>query len=289
MTPPFWSPIMFENQRQLIGFVCQADHPALKHFPTDPHNNWQWYDLTRGGAAINLSGLGSGFRPIVQGIDRPDRCLRLGIIYEGKVGKGRLLICTLDLNRELDKRPVARQLRYSLLSYAASSAFNPAFELTNLQTMIPKGGVSSQLIVWDKLKSISADSENENQWVNFAVDGNSNTFWNTPGAGTQGWEGIQTKHPHHLIVELKRSTKIKGIECIARQNSSEGRIARYNVYVSQDGKSWTKVAEGVMDDTRKPQKILFNKVRASFIKLEALSEVNGGARTSLAEFDIILY
>ena len=38
---------------------------------------------------------------------------------------GKLLFCSSDLSRKLDSRPVARQLRYSLLKYMETNEFNP--------------------------------------------------------------------------------------------------------------------------------------------------------------------
>ena len=45
------------------------------------------------------------------------------------MGRGRLLVCTLDVDSNLARRIVARQLRSSLLSYAASERFRPAVEV----------------------------------------------------------------------------------------------------------------------------------------------------------------
>jgi hypothetical protein len=136
MIPPFWSPIMFD-QPQTTGFLCDPLHPAFREFPTDSHSNWQWFELLTQGCAIRLEETPPDYRPIVQGIDRPDRNHKLALIYETKVGAGRLLVCTLDLNRDLDQRPVARQLRRSLLDYAAGPEFNPAREI-DIEKNVPK-------------------------------------------------------------------------------------------------------------------------------------------------------
>ena len=88
MTPPFWSPIMFGNQKQILGLLCDPHHPALRDFPTDSHSDWQWFELLFQGAAIRLEGTEANYRPIVQGIDQPDRNHKLALIYETKVGKG---------------------------------------------------------------------------------------------------------------------------------------------------------------------------------------------------------
>ena len=43
---------------------------------------------------------------------------------------GRLLVCSLDVTSQLDQRMAAAALRASLLTYAASPAFQPAAECT---------------------------------------------------------------------------------------------------------------------------------------------------------------
>jgi hypothetical protein len=53
---------------------------------------------------------------------------KLGLIAETKVGKGRMLICAIDLSGQQDK-PEARQLLHSLLRYVDSPAFAPVTEL----------------------------------------------------------------------------------------------------------------------------------------------------------------
>ena len=42
-----------------------------------------------------------------------------------KIGKGKLLICSADVSKDLAKRPVARQFLYSLTRYMQSKAFEP--------------------------------------------------------------------------------------------------------------------------------------------------------------------
>ena len=278
MTPPFWSPIMFGNQRQTVGFLCDPEHPAFADFPTDSYNNWQWFELTKNGACMHLKGLEGKMKPIVQAIDRPDRDYLLGIIYEGKVGKGKLLVCTLDVNRDLKNRPVARQLRYSLIKYAASDKFNPTVEL-DLKKHIPVGRKPSYLATLPT--KVSADSENENNWAIYAVDDNLETIWQTRSDDTR------TPPPHYLKIELPKPITIKGIVQIPGEDSRKGRITKYRIDVSDDGKNWTTAASGKWDKSSTPKRVIFSKpVTCRFIKLEALS-VKGNIWASVAEFDII--
>ena len=69
-------------------------------------------------------------RPIVQVIDTWFENRRLGLVFEAQVGGGKLLVCTIDLQNDLDQRPVARQLRHSLLKYMSAEQFRPRQELT---------------------------------------------------------------------------------------------------------------------------------------------------------------
>jgi hypothetical protein len=64
----------------------------------------------------------------VQVVDDWFRNRKLALIFEARIGRGRLLVTSIDLaGPDLD--PVRRQLRTSLLRYAASPAFNPATSL----------------------------------------------------------------------------------------------------------------------------------------------------------------
>jgi hypothetical protein len=120
----FWNTAWTNGQApHTLGILCDPKHPALKHFPTAFHSDWQWwYVVSRAGAMI-LDDLPQPLRPIVQVIDDWVTNRKLGLVWEARVGGGRLLVTSIDLSGELD--PVRRQLRASLLAYAASDAFAP--------------------------------------------------------------------------------------------------------------------------------------------------------------------
>ena len=60
----------------------------------------------------------------MQVIDNIDRNHKLGMIFECKTGKGKLLVCTADLAALMGK-PEAKQLYYSIVKYMISDQFNP--------------------------------------------------------------------------------------------------------------------------------------------------------------------
>lgn len=128
-TTAFWSNAWFPDRRETMGVLCQPTHQALADFPTATHADWQWWDLMSGSRAFVLTGAPAGFRPIVQVIDDAARSYPLGAVFEARVGHGKLLATSFDLTHSLDTRLAARQLRDSLLRYAASRDFDPHTEL----------------------------------------------------------------------------------------------------------------------------------------------------------------
>jgi hypothetical protein len=136
-TPIFWNTACTQHQApHTLGILCDPAHPALAGFPTDAHTNWQWWYLVTRGAAMKLDTLPPALRPLVQVIDDWFTNRRLGLVFEARVGPGRLLVCSIDLTGDLGAQPVARQLRASLLAYAGSDRFNPS-ESVSLEALQP--------------------------------------------------------------------------------------------------------------------------------------------------------
>lgn len=128
----FWSPMFAEAARKrgtdeppgTLGLLCDPRTPALANLPTESHSNWQWWHLVKNSRPVILDDSPTGYRPIVQVIDNFTRNHKLGLIFETRFGRGKLLVCAINLLK-LQDHPEARQLYYSLLRYAASDAFAP--------------------------------------------------------------------------------------------------------------------------------------------------------------------
>jgi hypothetical protein len=126
----FWNTAWTRRQPpHTLGILCDPRHPALAEFPTEAHSNWQWWELVTGSHPFILDGTPAGFTPIVQAIDDWVTNRKLGLVWEARVGRGKLLACGIDLANDLDRRPVARQLRHSLLAYMAGAQFAPQLEV----------------------------------------------------------------------------------------------------------------------------------------------------------------
>ena len=118
--PAFWSPVYFTNQAGTMGLLIQNNHPALADFPTEEYCNWQWWSLLTPCAGSVVLDQVNNIQPIVQTIDAFSRNQKLGLIFEVKVGSGRLLVCSANLSGDLD--PMRRQMRASLVRYLSGSA-----------------------------------------------------------------------------------------------------------------------------------------------------------------------
>lgn len=112
-----------------LGILCNPNHAAFAEFPTESHSNWQWWELIHGAAAMTLNHMPPALRPLVQPIDTWFENRRLGLLFEARVNGGKLVVCSMDLQSDLDRRIVARQMLHSLLGYMASDAFAPQVEV----------------------------------------------------------------------------------------------------------------------------------------------------------------
>ena len=126
----FWNTAWTHSQPPVtLGILCDPQHPALKEFPTQRYSNWQWWDAMSHSNAIRLDSVATGLQPIVRVIDDWVTAQSLGLIFECKVGNGKLIVSGIDLQSDLDKRPEARQLLYSLQSYMNDGRFDPSLKV----------------------------------------------------------------------------------------------------------------------------------------------------------------
>ena len=128
--PVFWNTSWFKMKPpHTTGAYIQAQHPVFSDFPTDDWQDLQWWELTNRAQCMNLAEFPKDYQPIVQPIDTWHLSRKLGMMLEARVLCGRLFLTTLDITSDLGRRIVARQLRYSILRYMSSSAFQPTLKL----------------------------------------------------------------------------------------------------------------------------------------------------------------
>jgi hypothetical protein len=227
-----------------------------------------------------LDGLPAELAPIVQAIDDWNTCRKLGLVFEAHVEQGKLVVSAVDLVKDLEQRPVARQLRHSLLEYMSGAQFSPT-------TSVPLAALHQLLRTPSWLQQQEATARGDSQHAGYeadrAIDGNPDTIWHT------AFDPNSPPHPHELVLDWQSVHEIRGLTYLPRQDMTNGRIAKYEIYASEDGNSWgTPLAAGQWPDSQELQTVSFAQaVRARYLKLVALSEVRGNPFASVAEVDVL--
>jgi hypothetical protein len=128
LVPVFWNTSWFKMRPpHTTGILINPAHPVFKDFPTDYYADLQWWELVNKAQVMQFTDFPKGFQPLIQSIDTWFVNRKIGMLFEAKVGKGRLMVCSSDLQNSLDTRPVARQLYVSILNYMHSNQFRPAY------------------------------------------------------------------------------------------------------------------------------------------------------------------
>lgn len=144
-TTDYWNYSMFksisENAKKPVspgtmGLLIDNKHPLFSTFPTETHSNWQWWPIVKNSNPLILDDFRTLLHPIVETIDNVERAHFLGLVFECKLGKGKLLVCMADVNQHLEYKENV-QFYNAIVNYAASNQFRPTDELTveQLQTI----------------------------------------------------------------------------------------------------------------------------------------------------------
>ena len=130
--PVFWNTSWFKMRPpHTTGAYIDKQHPLFKYdFPTDNWSNLNWWELLNKAQVMNLMELPASYQPPIQPIDTWHVNRKLGMLIEARVDKGRLLMTTMDISRDLEHRHVARQMRQAILRYMQSSDFAPTIQLS---------------------------------------------------------------------------------------------------------------------------------------------------------------
>ncbi|BBO82779.1 hypothetical protein DSCO28_33450 [Desulfosarcina ovata subsp. sediminis] len=144
--------------------------------------------------------------------------------------------------------------------------------------------VSSEgLIPQDAWTLAYVDSDATGYTGELAFDGDASTMWHTY------WGSGATSHPHEIQIDLGATYIISGLLYLPRQDSTyNGTIADYEIYISEDGNTWNDpVAEGTFTASHSEQEVSFTPTTGQYVRLVALSEVNGNIWTSVAEINLV--
>ena len=260
--PVFWNAQMGPTWGRGMGMICDSSHPALKGFPTEASGGWQWERIVEGARGFQMGALPEDVEMIVQPIDEWNRNYKLGMIFSCRVGKGKLLAVTADLEHEWKRRPEAAALFKSLWDYVSSGEFQPRAAVTEealRAAYFPNYGMEQLGIqaVWE---------ENPQEDLSAVLDGSADTFIRLEGG-----------HPYHIRLTADRPVKLSGLLYMPRQNQREheGDIRTYRVEYRCGGE-WKEAAAGRLPSSFAPKPIAFGRtVTAREVRLTVLDGFGG--------------
>src|SRR5712691_4259564 len=128
-----------------------------------------------------------------------------------------------------------------------------------------------------------------------SFDGNPSTYWHTHWCNN-----VSPPPPHEIQIDLGAAFNISGFQYLPRQGGcSNGWIKQFEFYLSSDGSNWgTAVAASTFNygsavatcpggSVLPPFVVTFTTASARYVRLRALSEVNGNPWTSMAELSLL--
>lgn len=259
--PLYWSLTFFPGQGKTnIGMLLQKNHPAFEYFPTSYHSDWQWEPF-KDSKAFLLNNTPQEYKPLVQAIDDFHRNNKEGVVFEFKVGKGKLLVSGFNLNNT--KLPVVNQLKYSLLKYMDSESFIPKQEAEELflKDMFPLIPHAKELESVEGLKTVllkvnaaelTKKEDNNQSWapekdrvvfkaekVNYKVRADNVLLTKQ----ISGWQGknitINLECPEGILGNFY--VQFKDLDAKGREGilEFEGRKVKLNTHKKEEGK-WVK-------------------------------------------------
>jgi F5/8 type C domain/Divergent InlB B-repeat domain len=121
------------------------------------------------------------------------------------------------------------------------------------------------------------------------------------GAAVRGFDGVtetiwhtqflngSPPPPHEIQINLGSSANLNGFVYVPRQDGvPNGWIGQYEFYVSTDGVNWgSPVAGGTFANDATNKQVSFAPTTGQYVRLRALSEVNGNPWTTMAELQLL--
>ncbi|WP_371631930.1 endo-alpha-N-acetylgalactosaminidase family protein [Streptomyces sp. NBC_01259] len=167
----------------------------------------------------------------------------------------------------------------------ARASYTAGGKKTSTAAAVEVSTVPPDYLPQDRIKIVDVDSqetEGEDTPAAHALDGDPATWWGT------GWSASSPDYPHHITLDLGGSHPLKEFRYLPRQNNTNDRIKDYEVYVSADGRNWgPPAAKGTWPDSADEQTVPLGGRTGGYIKLVALSSVNGQPWAGAAELNVL--
>lgn len=278
--PVFWSPVHFATENP-CGIVVKNTHPVFKLFPTEDYAEYQWKDLLDRSVSLGLDHVHIGKNPLIQVIPNFYHNRRMSNLLECRVGTGRLIICGIDIQNDLEARPAARQLRRSILAYMHSDAFQPSedIDITELRKLlesrqdeVESGLTGKELAIGKQAASDSIADE-----AHAAFKGND-------GIGHTMWLAADEAAGHWWQADLGSDKAIAGTRVKFHQAGN----FLYVIQVSSDGESWRLAVNQTGQTSEEQIRVDMFKEQARFVRI-VYNKVPVGVRAGHFAFEIFGY
>jgi len=133
------------------------------------------------------------------------------------------------------------------------------------------------LVYVDSAESGAEDGAGAN-----AFDGDTNTIWVTEWS-----DPPDPAHPHEIQIDLGSTYDITEFRYLPREDGYNGDVSEYEFYVSDNTTTWgTAVATGTFPKTKTEKTVTFASKTGRYVRLVALSEVDGNPWTAIAELSV---
>lgn len=242
----YWNSQMGPTWGRNLGLVVEEEHPIFKEFPTLRSGGWQWEDILENARGFSLQGMDS-VKPIVRAIDDWNRSLPLAVLLEGKVGNGKLLLVSANLEGTFEERPAAYTLKKAIMNYVASDSFKPTTAITVQQL---EENLFPVLRMEQMIAKCRYEAEAEVSDPEALCEANPHTSVRIE----------KDRFPVSFELVLKKAVEGEGFLYLPEQRDRghEGFLKDYKVeYFDEEQKLWCLATEGVLQNTCQSQKIIF--------------------------------
>lgn len=199
---------------------------------------------------------------IVRAIDDWNRSLSLGLLWEAKVGSGRLLVVSADLEGVFGARPAAAALKKAVFDYAASDGFEPK---GSVEAKAVEEALFPVLRMGELSEAVFFDEDARVRDKTALLQPNPNSFVRVE----------RQDFPVNLTIQMKREAELTGVLYVPvqRDRAHEGFVREYEVSCWNREKScWEKASSGTLPNTCKSCRIVFGRAfRTDKIRFTVLS------------------
>lgn len=254
--PVFWSPVHFVSQDP-CGMIINNEHPFFqKYYQTDKYADFEWKNILENSFTIKIDNL-TEFTPMTMPVPNFFNNHKFTNLFEAKVLKGKVLVCSLDLEKNYNCFPEIRSLKKALSDYYLSDDFCP-----------------TQTIDFQEFKKLFAEEHKSlEHGINVAL--NKPAFADSVRAGgyeagkgndgklTTGWIAADEEAGHSWVVDLQEIYDIKGTKVIFNEEA----IIHYVIHVSLDEKKWELVINQTGHTRREKERKDFFETRGRYVRI----------------------